>query len=104
MTRYQTWMAGTSPAMSCRSRHAVRHPAGVIHAQRLQFARQRVGPLGDVAGAEADDVVAGLGDRLYHAGQRRGVLQRDHLAMAVRAQAEHEMSRSMPAIGASPAG
>ena len=31
-------------------------------AQRLQFARQRVGPLRDVAGAEADDEIAAAGD------------------------------------------
>ena len=35
--------------------------------QRLQFAGQRVGPLRDVAGAEADDEIAAAGDAVDHA-------------------------------------
>ena len=45
----------------------------------------------DVAGAEADDEVAATGDAANDARQLRRTLQRNHLAMAVRAQAEHEM-------------
>ena len=41
----------------------VRHESS----QRLQFAGQRVGPLGDVAGAEADDEIAAAGEAMDHA-------------------------------------
>src|SRR5258706_10225980 len=77
-------MAGTSPAMT--------NPFAYPHSsQRLQFARQRVGPLRDVAGAETDDEIAAAGDAADHFGQFGRTLQRNHLAMAMRAQAKHEM-------------
>src|SRR5437868_4829277 len=56
--------------------------------QRLQFARQRIGPLRDVAGAEADDKIAAAGKAFDDAREIGRFLQRDHLTMAVRAQAE----------------
>src|SRR6476619_4904366 len=78
----KTWMAGTSPAMT-------RLNASPRSSQRLQFAGQRVGPLRDAAGAEADDEIAAAGDIAHHARKIGGFLQRNHLAVAVRAQAEH---------------
>src|SRR5260370_37484879 len=77
-------MAGTSPAMTGLG------PASPSP-QRLQFARQRVGPLRDVAGTEADDKTAGSCDAMNHTGEIGRLLQRDHVAMAVRAQAEDRM-------------
>src|SRR5258706_857117 len=84
----KTWMAGTSPAMT--NLDAV-PTATNTSSQRLQFAGQRVGPLRDVAGAETDDKIAAAGDAMHHAGEVGGFLQRNHFAMAVRAQAEHKM-------------
>ena len=52
--------------------------------QFRQFAGQRIGPLRDVAGAEADDVVAGLGEALDQTRQLVGRRQRDRIAVAVR--------------------
>src|SRR5882757_11164024 len=77
-------MAGTSPAMT---ELGAKPPSP----QRLQFAGQRVGPLRDVAGAEADHEIAAAGKAMNHLGEFTGVRQRDHFAMAVRAQAQHEM-------------
>src|ERR1700676_1290729 len=77
-------MAGTGPAMTSLG-------TAIPSPQRLQFARQRVGPLRDVAGAEADDEIAAAGDAVHHAGKRCGIWQRNHLAMAVRTQAQHKM-------------
>ena len=45
----------------------------------------------DVAGAEADDEIAAAGDAVHHAGKVRRFLQRNHFAMTVSAQAQHEM-------------
>src|SRR5580704_9940626 len=81
----KTWMAGTSPAMTNLEIWANPSP------QRLQFAWQRIGPLRDVAGAETDDEIAARRDAMNHAGEIGGILQRNHFAMAVRAQAQHEM-------------
>src|SRR5882724_5042106 len=78
-------MAGLVPAMTKAWAATNSSP------QRLQFARQGVGPLRDVAGAETDDEVAAAGDAVNHLGEFGGFLQRNHLAMAVRAQAKHEM-------------
>ena len=59
-----------------------------------QFGRQRCGPLRDGAGAEADDEIAGLGDRVHHLGQPRRARQRHHAAMAARPQPSTSASRS----------
>src|SRR6202158_6208130 len=59
--------------------------------QRLQFAGQCVGPLRDIAGAETDDKIAAAGDAMNHTSEIAGFLQRNDLAMAMRAQAEHKM-------------
>src|ERR1700730_4003727 len=84
----KTWMAGTSPAMTAESTlQGVANPLP----QCLQFVRQGVGPLRDIAGAETDDEIAAGGDAVHKAREIGGILQRNHLAMAVRAQAEHEM-------------
>ena len=70
-----------------------------------QFARQRIGPLRDRAGAEADHVIARPRQRPRPRRRDRSrTVERDHLAMAARAQAGDQRSRSAPAIGASPAG
>ena len=58
--------------------------------ERLELARQRIGPLGDVAGAEADHVVAGLGDALDEAGEILRLLERHHVAVAARLEAGDE--------------
>src|SRR5450755_2136031 len=84
----KTWMAGTSPAMTNLNTAPVASPCSP---QRLQFARQRVGPLRDVAGAEADHKIAAAGEAVHHMSEVGGFLQRNHLAMAVRAQAQHKM-------------
>src|SRR6266849_3553524 len=84
----KTWMAGTSPAMTNLNTAPVASPRSP---QRLQFARERVGPLRDVAGAEADHKIAAAGEAVHHAGEVGGFLQRNHLAMTVRAQAKHKM-------------
>src|SRR5437899_5817961 len=80
----KTWMAGTSPAMT---RLRVVNPSP----QRLQFARQCVGPLRDVAGPQADNEVAGTGEAVNYLGEFARIRQRDHLAMAVGAQACDKM-------------
>src|SRR5947208_3428205 len=77
-------MAGTSPAMT-RLRAISPSP------QCLQFAGQRVGPLRDVAGAQADDEVAGAGEAANDLRQLRRTRQRNYLAMAVGAQAGDKM-------------
>ena len=59
--------------------------------QRLQFARQRVGPLRDIAGAETDDQIAAAGDAVDHFCELGSIRQRDHFAMAVGAQAKDKM-------------
>src|SRR6266700_288822 len=78
------WMAGTSPAMT---------KPGVVATspQRLQFTRQRVGPLRDVAGPETHDEIAASGKALDHPCEIGRLCERDHLAMTMRAQAEHEV-------------
>src|SRR5262252_8125756 len=55
--------------------------------QRRQLARQRVGPLGDAAGAEAGDVVAGAGDVLHQAGELLRAVEPKHMAMPARPNA-----------------
>src|SRR5438105_12231572 len=81
----KTWMAGTSPAMTILVAPLRSSP------QRLQFARQRVGPLRDIAGAEQDDQIAAAGEAVDHARKRGGIRQRDHLAMAMGAQPEDKV-------------
>src|SRR5215210_7713758 len=65
-----SWLAASRPRRSgiAAFRSGVMSGKSTALAQRLQLARQRVGPLGDVAGAEADDVVALLGKAAHHAG------------------------------------
>src|SRR3984957_2984669 len=82
----KTWMAGTSPAMTNLNIVKV-----ACSPQRLQFVWQGVGPLRDVAGAEADDEIAAGGSVVNQTREIGGMLQCDHLAVAMRAQAEHEM-------------
>src|SRR3954454_23282180 len=84
----KTWMAGTGPAMT-NSR--VVHASPKHSSQRLQFTRQRVSPLRDIAGPETDDEVAAGGEALDDRSEFGRFLQRDHLAVTMRAQAEHEM-------------
>src|SRR5580704_14366319 len=55
-----------------------------------QFSWQRIGPLRDRAGAEANDVIARRGDAGDERRQLLGTVERDHLAMAMRAQALHQ--------------
>ena len=55
-----------------------------------QFARQRIGPLRDRAGAEADDIVAGLGQAATRPASSSGPSSGIDLAMAVRAQPSHQ--------------
>src|ERR1700719_3464672 len=81
----KTWMAGTSPAMTnLNTVQVARSP------QRLQFVRQGVGPLRDIAGAETDDEIAAGRGVVNQAREIGGMLQRDHFAMAMRTQPEHE--------------
>src|SRR5215470_16629349 len=52
--------------------------------KRCQFVRQRVGPLGDVAGAEADYVVAWAGDVPDQTSQLLRAVEAQHMAVATR--------------------
>src|SRR3954454_10305675 len=79
-------MAGTNPGI-----RGVTFAWSPPSPQRLQLSRQRVGPLRDVAGAETDHIVAAAGNSPHHTRELGGILQRDHLAVAMGAQAEHEM-------------
>src|SRR5207248_4970249 len=74
-------MAGTSPAMTRTTRS--------LH--RLQLAGQFVSPLRDIAGAQADDIIARPSNAADDAGEIRRLLQRNHFAMAMRAKAQHKM-------------
>jgi len=70
----KTWMAGTSPAMTMLNAMP-RSP------QRLQFAGQRVSPLRDAAGAEADDEIAAAGNpRAPRPARSVDFCKRNHLA------------------------
>ena len=59
-------------------------------AQRRKLAGQRVGPLRDVAGAEAHHDVAGTRQPLHRARKILRTVERDDLAVAVGAQALHQ--------------
>src|SRR3546814_5390410 len=72
----QSWPSSPSPAALAA--------AGIE--QRLQLAGQRVGPGGDVAGAEADHEVAGLRQFHDHAGKLFRPRQRQHVAVSAGAQ------------------
>ena len=51
--------------------------------ERGKFARQRIGPLGDRAGAEQNDKIAGLGERAHQARELLGRGQHERMAVAV---------------------
>ena len=80
-------------------------PAALPRRQRRQFARQRIGPLRDVAGAEEDDVVARPRELARSsAASCSGAGSGTHVAMTARARGRAtSSSRSTPSIGASPA-
>src|SRR6202011_4861722 len=83
-----------SPARGERADSAVLQPrcsTSPRSSQRLQFARQRISPLRNIAGAQTDDIIAAAGDAVNHSSEIDGILQRNHFAMAVRAQAEHKI-------------
>ena len=72
--------------IACGRRRHARPPLAVLFSSRrsgVQLAGQRVRPGGDVAGAEADDEVARLGQSGPSTGERLRRGQRQHLAMAV---------------------
>src|SRR4051812_29618442 len=58
--------------------------------QRLEFADKRVGPLRDIARAQTNHIVAGLRQLFYQARDLLRTIERNHLAMAARAQALHQ--------------
>src|SRR5499427_7698064 len=58
--------------------------------QRGELARQRIGPLGDVAGAETHDNVAGLRQPLDHPRKVLRTVERNYLSVPVRAQTLHQ--------------
>src|SRR5438067_1926971 len=58
--------------------------------ERREFARQRIGPLRDVAGAKAHDDVVRLREPRENAGKLLRAVERDDLAMPSRAQALDE--------------
>src|SRR4051812_37124569 len=62
-------------------------PLGRLLGHSGELAGQGVGPLRDVAGAEADDVVAGPGEPAHEAGEVLGALERDGVAVAAALQA-----------------
>src|SRR3954462_11683751 len=59
--------------------------------QRLQFARQGIGPLRDVPGAKADHIIAAAGDAADYFGKLGGTFQRNNLAMTMSTQAEDKV-------------
>src|SRR6266704_5974362 len=89
-----TWASGTRGFPGGRVRLSTHHlPADLGAARpgppfelgcpkRGELARQRIGPLGDVAGAEEDHVIAGPGQLLHHRGELPGFLEREHVVMA----------------------
>src|ERR1700733_15612514 len=72
-----------------RSRNAILSLSLGLRRAR-QFSWQRIGPLRDRAGAEANDVIARRGDAGDERRQLLGTVERDHLTMAMRAQALHQ--------------
>ena len=60
-------------------------PALTPSPQGLQFARQRVGPLRDVAGAEADHKIAAAGEAPIPG------IDRDHFVLGLRAHGHREV-------------
>src|SRR5450755_2221567 len=78
--------AASAPWLSIPERYP-----GSSSAQRLQLAFQRIGPLRDVAGAEQDHVVAGLGKALHDCRELRLARQRKNLPMAAGAHRGDEV-------------
>ena len=73
-------------------------------AERAQLVRQRVGPGGDGAGAEADTTSPAWAMAAISCGQRVGVVERRTSTVAVGAQARDQCVAVDAAIGSSPAG
>ena len=65
--------------------------SGKLIASAFNSAGQRIGPLRDRAGAEADHVVARLRQALDDAGELLRAVERNHVAVAARAQRLHQM-------------
>ena len=82
---------------------SLRGDSGIEHRFRRELARQRVCPLGDIARAKEDNVIAGLGEGTDERGQILGPFQAERVAVSPRLQGGDEGSRSAPAMGASPA-
>src|SRR5262249_44230270 len=76
--------------MATQARRASYRGSSRHRPQRGELARQRVGPLRDVAGAEAHDDVAGLRQPLDHARKVLRAVEGDDLSVPVRAQALHQ--------------
>src|SRR3954453_15712276 len=77
-------MAGTSP-IATNADASARSPQG------FQFGGQFIGPLGDAACPETYYVVSRAGHIANDSGEIGRLLQRDHFAVAVRAQPEHKV-------------
>src|ERR1700682_1625971 len=58
--------------------------------ERAELSRQRVSPLRDRARAEKHHVIARTRELLHDRGQRFGSVERDHIAMAARAQSLYQ--------------
>ena len=100
------WRAAARAAAACLDFRSATMSGKLIAvvSQRLQFARQRIGPLRDVAGAEADHDVAGLRHAFTIAASCSGSSSAITWRWPRARRPCTSASRSVPAIGASPAG
>src|ERR1700730_5052540 len=77
-------------AASFGAKSASRGDSGIGHRFRRELARQRVRPLGDIARAKEDDVIAGLGEGTDERGQILGPFQAKSMAVSARLQGGDE--------------
>ena len=102
--------AGRAPSAGDRQQCALPHAHAAImrplRSRRGRARRQRVGPVGDRAGAEADDDVAGPGQIAQHRARDRCGLGQRHARCGGRARSGRRPAHRgrCPWIGASPAG
>ena len=87
---------------TCRGGDVREHQAAFSR-QRVELSRQRIGPLGDVAGAEADHVIARFGEPLTRPARSSDFSSAIALRWPRALRPATRPSRSAPGIGCSPA-
>src|SRR3569833_3314038 len=80
-------IVSTNPRWPCTRGNA----CDAASVQRFQFAGQRIGPLRDGAGPQADDIIARFRQTRDDAGELLRSVERDHLPVTTRAQGLHQM-------------